>query len=91
VTGPRQSLHRALVYEFEVAGREYRGMTQFFGPEVQMCGGGEPVAILYDPSDSELNTAIYEAKKSSLPGTGQLETKHLSRAKRKNLGTDLPN
>lgn len=65
-------------------------MTQFYGAQVQMYGGGDPIAVLYDPSDPDHNTAIYEAKDSSLLGTGQPTPKRLDRAKLKQIGTDLP-
>lgn len=90
VNGPGQTQHRSLVYDFEVAGRGYRGMTAFYGPEVQMFGGGDPVAVLYDPADPGSNTAIYETKESSLLGTGTAPPRRLGRAKAKQLGTDLP-
>ncbi len=90
VTGQGQTVHRGLVYEFDVNGRGYRGLTQFFGPEVQMFGGGDPIVVLFDPSDPELNTAIYASKQSSLLGGSHTDTKRLNRAKLRQIGTDLP-
>jgi serine/threonine protein kinase len=54
-----------LAYEYEVAGRRYRGQMDSAGPLAHHWAAGDPVSVLHDPAEPHRSCVVYRWQEAS--------------------------